>query len=62
MLSHEEVMIRVSLIPKGKGALFHAFVFSQTSGQEVYKWLWSWVTASQEQLLMNKTLKGTSRQ
>ncbi len=30
----------------------------KTSGQEVYKWLWSWVTASQAQLLMNEALKG----
>ena len=30
----------------------------QTGGQEVYKWLWSWVTASQAQLLINGALKG----
>ena len=44
-------------MPKGKGALYYALRFKP--GQEVCKWLAvPWVTASQEQLLVEGVLKG----
>ena len=45
-------MIRVRSYQKVKEPSF-MLVF-QTSGQDVYKWLWSWVTAIQVQLLVDR--------